>query len=230
MVRAVSFDVWNTLLDTTRFYGILAEELSGISGKPAEDLYRGILAARGRALRARLDGLFKRVLINSAELFAENLGVSAEELFRAVTRTLRNTGISSLLYSDVAGTLRELREAGYKLAVIGNVLFWPGMVTRYILDSVGVLDYFDVTVFSDEVGLQKPGREIFEYTAEKLGVGVNSLVHVGDSVENDLAGAVIAGAKATLVNRELETSIVRIAPNAYIVNSLKHLPRVLNQL
>jgi FMN phosphatase YigB (HAD superfamily) len=49
-------------------------------------------------------------------------------------------------------------------------------------------------------------------------------------VENDLAGAVVAGARAVLVNREAPVPKLRLGRGAYLVNSLRHLPEVLKEL
>ena len=158
------------------------------------------------------------------------LGVQVEDLFTAVVASVEDPEVGDLAYPDAAEALEVVRSSGYRVAALGNVMFWPGMLTRYVLYRCGLLRYFHLTVFSDEVGLSKPSREIFDYVAQRLGVGLGALVHVGDSVENDLAGAVVAGAKAVLVNREAPVPKLRLGRGAYLVNSLRHLPEVLKEL
>ena len=230
MFEAVSFDIWGTLLDLSRYYAVVARKLSAISGRPAEELYTLTLEVYKEALRARLEGSFRRIVVDSAEFFSARLGVQVEDLFAAVVASIEDPEIAELAYPDAVEALEAVRSSGYRVAALGNVMFWPGMVTRYMLYRCGLLRYFHLTVFSDEVGLHKPGREVFEYVARKLGVELSSLVHVGDSVENDLAGAVVAGAKAVLVNREAPAAKLRLGRGAYLVNSLRHLPEVLKEL
>ncbi len=230
MIKAVSFDIWYTLLDLSKFYSIVSEKLSEVSGKPLSEVSDSIFKAYREALKLRLEGSFKRVIVDSAEFFASRLGVSSEELFRAVVASINDPRISEMLYDDVLEALEVLKSSGLKLGLLGNVMFWPGMITRYILHVNKILKFFNVTVFSDEVGLQKPSREIFEYEASKLGVKLEEMVHVGDSVENDLAGAVVAGVKAVLINRTSQTPYLRLGRNACLINTLKKLPEAINEL
>ena len=59
---------------------------------------------------------------------------------------------------------------------------------------MGLTDYFAFVVFSQDVQIEKPDRRIFEITAERAGCELAQLLHVGDSLENDVAGARNAGA------------------------------------
>jgi len=230
MIKAVSFDIWYTLLDLSKFYLIVSEKISEVSGKPLNVVSDLIFKAYREALKSRLEGNFKRIIVDSAEFFASRLGISPEELFRAVVASINDSRISEMLYDDVLETLETLKSSGFKLGLLGNVMFWPGMITRYILYVNKALKFFDVTIFSDEVGLQKPSREIFEYESSKLGVKLEEMVHVGDSVENDLAGAVIAGVKAVLINRSSQTPCLRLGRNACLINTLRKLPEAIEEL
>ncbi len=229
-MRAVVFDIWGTLLDLSRFYAIISRRISSLRGREREEVYELLLKAYDEALRVRLGGGFSRIIVDSAEFFSGRLGVPTETLFRALVEAVDEPEISELAYPDSAEAVSAVKAAGYAVAALGNVMFWPGMVTRYIMHKNGLLKYFDLTVFSDEVGLQKPSREIFEYVARKLGVSVGELVHVGDSPENDLAGALASGAKAVLVRRDSPIGVVRLGRTAYLINSLRRLPEVLGEL
>lgn len=67
----------------------------------------------------------------------------------------------------------------------------------------GILDYFEATVFSDEVGYGKPDPQIFLTAAERLELKPTNLLHVGDNIENDVRGAQSAGMKAILFDYEV---------------------------
>ena len=58
---------------------------------------------------------------------------------------------------------------------------------RELLDGAGMLEYFDLFVFSDELGRSKPAPEVFGAVAEGFGVDVTGLVHIGDRPHNLLA-------------------------------------------
>ncbi|MCD6196295.1 MAG: HAD family hydrolase [Staphylothermus sp.] len=230
MIRAVSLDVYNTLINLRKYYLLIADELAKIIGEDPRIVAEKIVKTHKEALKHRLFGGFKRVIIESADMYAKSLGVRREDIYRAIIRTLDRDETKELIFPDVKEALRMLRERNVLIATIGNILSWPGMVTRYLLEKNGVLEYFDLTMFMDEVGYMKPQKEIFLFTAEQLGININELLHVGDSPENDLAGALLAGAKATLINRSLEIPIARIGRNAFIINDLRKLVDVIEEL
>jgi putative hydrolase of the HAD superfamily len=70
------------------------------------------------------------------------------------------------------------------------------------LDRAGIGGLVDATVSSAVVGAAKPAPAVFEAGLELAGCTAAEAVHVGDSVENDVAGARAAGLRAILVRRE----------------------------
>lgn len=92
--------------------------------------------------------------------------------------------------------LLSLKDQGYKLGLISNI---PNpdydIITRNNLRP-----YFDATIFSYEVGLLKPGKEIFELCLQELGSRPEEAVMVGDSLRSDIAGALGAGLGGILIS------------------------------
>ncbi len=88
--------------------------------------------------------------------------------------------------------------ARWPLAVISDAIVTPGPQLRQILEDHGIARHFSAFVFSDEVGAAKPDRKVFDEAAERLGVPVKALAHVGDREANDVAGPHGVGAKAVL--------------------------------
>ncbi|MEM2055972.1 MAG: hypothetical protein QXY48_06470, partial [Sulfolobales archaeon] len=152
-MKVVSFDIWGTLLDLTKFYSILSRKVSLLCGKRYEEVFELILTTYRKALAVRLGGGFSRVVIESAEFFSRELKITVEQLFQALAMSVDEPEISELAYLDAAEALEAVRASGYATVALGNVMFWPGMVTRYFLYKNGLLKYFDLTVFSDEVGI-----------------------------------------------------------------------------
>jgi putative hydrolase of the HAD superfamily len=97
--------------------------------------------------------------------------------------------------------LTALRERGYALGIVSNVLRTPGRVLRGLLAARGLLDFFGVTTFSDEAGCRKPAREIFTQTLDRLAVEPARAVHVGDDTVLDVLGARQAGLATVLVRQ-----------------------------
>ncbi len=102
------------------------------------------------------------------------------------------------LLPHVQKALESLR-GRYKLGVISDAIFSPGRVLREILKSYGLYDSFDHLVFSDEAGCSKPAAGMFAAAARGLGVDVDEIVHIGDREPKDVAGARSLGARAILV-------------------------------
>jgi len=102
------------------------------------------------------------------------------------------------VYPDVRPALEQLGAAGLRLAVVSN---WderlPLLLARLELDR-----YFDAVVVSAEVGVEKPHPRIFEVVLERLELGAEAVVHVGDRELEDVEGAEAAGLAALRIARD----------------------------
>ena len=105
------------------------------------------------------------------------------------------------VFDDVHPALTTLRERGLKLGIISN---WDERL-RPLLDRLELTPWFQVIVVSAEVGFPKPAREIFAHAASLLGASPASILHVGDSAAEDIAGAESAGFQAVLLDRKATT-------------------------
>jgi putative hydrolase of the HAD superfamily len=97
------------------------------------------------------------------------------------------------LYDDVAPTLTNLsrhRPCG----LISNGNSYP--------ERCGLADIFSFVVFSQDVGIEKPDPAIFETALDTVGCEPHQLVHIGDSLRSDVAGANAVGAVSVSLNRE----------------------------
>jgi len=126
---------------------------------------------------------------------------SAEMLEKAYVDPL--FAIPPRLNKDAVATLEGLRSRAHKIGLISNTGRSPGEALHRLLESYGVLRFFDATVFSDEVRCRKPDRKIFELAADRLGVDLANMVHVGDDPEADIWGAKQAGMRALLFEHKM---------------------------
>ncbi|MGH7341399.1 MAG: HAD family hydrolase [Candidatus Rokuibacteriota bacterium] len=123
--------------------------------------------------------------------------------------------------------LETLKGAGYKLALVSNIMRTPGTTLRQLLGRFRLLGYFDQTTFSDEVGVRKPAPEIFALTLRALGAAAASAVHVGDDPVLDVQGAHAAGMRVIQVTSSPRRSSSR--PDLAI-SRLADLPAAVEQL
>jgi HAD superfamily hydrolase (TIGR01549 family) len=146
------------------------------------------------------------VEIPSRERFRRTLlalGVDAEvSPIAAVATTLSERHMHSLASAvvcppDRVGLLAELRRS-YRLMVVSN--FDHGATARRLLELHGLAPHLDAIVISDDAGVRKPGPEIFEVACRRLGLTPSTCLHVGDSFEADVTGAVDAGLGALWID------------------------------
>ena len=121
-------------------------------------------------------------------------------------------------YPDVSPALRALRAAGLTLVVTSN---WDCSLGDW-LEPLGLLELVDGVVTSAVVGVAKPDPAPFRRALEVAGVEAGRAVHVGDSLENDVAGARAAGIRAVLLARDGEPP-----PGVEAIRSLERLPSLI---
>ena len=224
LLRAVTFDFWNTLVD-----GAVTEERTA---QRLSRLHAAIVGAGHACSAEELRAAFSSTLDEVSEATRDSLkDVGPPGRWAALARAL---GVPEGLipyevveqaYQDITldplpAALPHIREAleatrgaGYRLAVICNTGMAGGRVLREVLKRHGLFEFFDVTVFSNELGWAKPHPSIFGHTLEGLGgVAAAEALHVGDLEETDVEGARRAGLHAALY-APLTTPAVTTAAN-----------------
>jgi HAD superfamily hydrolase (TIGR01509 family) len=101
------------------------------------------------------------------------------------------------VYPEVEGVLEGLRAHSQKLIVVSN---WD-VSLHQLLGTTGLAGLIDGVVTSAEVGQPKPSPVIFERALELAGVPADQAIHVGDSLTNDVGGALAAGVAPVLLCR-----------------------------
>ena len=128
----------------------------------------------------------------------EARGVFDDDQINELTREFEEASIQTGV-DGVEGaqeTLAALAAANIRLGLVCDTGFTPGRVVRQLLDDNGLLDHLEVLCFSDEVGVPKPGADIFDKALAELGVRPPEAVHVGDLRRTDIAGAQDVGMHA----------------------------------
>ena len=117
------------------------------------------------------------------------------------------------LYPDVMPTLDALGSR-FSLGLLSNGNGYP--------ERCGLADKFRFVVFSQDIGVEKPDPAIFHEVCRQTGCESRDLMHVGDSLESDVAGANGAGAISVWLNRDQMVNGTTIRP-AYQIRSLSEL-------
>jgi putative hydrolase of the HAD superfamily len=105
----------------------------------------------------------------------------------------------TVFYSGVEPFLDRL--AGrYRLSILSNTNY-PSLVHRS-LTAMNVSHHFSQVVTSVEHGRRKPDPSIFETALTSLGIGPEAAIYIGDSFDDDYAGATAAGLRCILIDPE----------------------------
>ena len=101
------------------------------------------------------------------------------------------------LYDEVPAVLRELAAAGMRIGLISNShRCLASFESHFELQGL-----ISATVSSSEHGFMKPHPSIFSAALQLVNVAAGDAVMVGDSVRQDVEGALRAGMRAVLLNR-----------------------------
>jgi HAD superfamily hydrolase (TIGR01662 family) len=211
MIRAVVFDVGETLTSDRRFWADWADWLD----VPHHTLSAlvGAVVAQGRD---NADAL--RLIRPGLDLWAEY------ERREAAGRGERLD--ESDLYPDVRDGLWSLRAAGLWVGVAGNQ-------TARVAGLLRALDLpVDGLATSGEWGVAKPSPEFFERVCEWSGFPADEIAYVGDHPHNDVVPAKAAGLRAVHLRRGPWGYLYGESPEArqadWYIDSLMELPRLLH--
>jgi len=215
--RFVTFDLWETLIfdepdrdearGRERYEGLQQELAGGGINLAMDELRRGYEESASRL----------------QEIWEQNEEVSISDQIRLIVELAAGRSITinpdlmpalekayvdpilatpPKLNDEAPKVLGELRSREYKIGLISNTGRSPGDAIRLLLQTYGVMKFFDATVFSNELRRRKPDRMVFEYAAHLLGTETTSVVHVGDNPDTDYWGARNAGMRAILFEQD----------------------------
>ena len=232
-VQAVTFDLWDTLVYNRNYLEFRLPML--------DKLLRGegIVLGEEALLEAYTSGFRYSARVIPAEGYRHvETGEIVDKVLESVGMVSPETRLEIIkayeeailcdppkLKEGVFEALDYVR-GRYKVGLISVTGVSPGRIVRGILRDHGVLDYFDVLTFSDEVKLVKPNPRLFTACIEMLGVEAAETVHIGDSYKSDVIGAIDAGMRTIWAKtREQEQKPGYVAD--MVVGSLREVPDVL---
>ena len=68
------------------------------------------------------------------------------------------------------------------------------------MHAAGIDKYFDELILSEDLGVNKPNRELYDYALQKTGSTLEESLMIGDMFETDIAGAANIGMKQIYYN------------------------------
>ena len=208
MIKVITFDFYNTLV---KFWPPLEEIqkaacfTKGLTASP-EAIRRGYARAdilfnqaneeeplSLRSPERRLDFFseYEQLILDTAGIpVTRPLAREIWELAIAVPKQFTP-------FEDTLPTLTFLRDRSYRLGIITNLRADLAPLVR----QAGFEQCMDFCVNSTLAGSEKPHAPIFEEAIRRAGVKPREMLHIGDQVRSDVAGARAMGMHAALLDR-----------------------------
>ncbi|MFX1234664.1 MAG: HAD family hydrolase [Promethearchaeota archaeon] len=229
MIKAITFDLWNTLFENKSFSKIRLDFLENFlqkknydyNFKTIKDSYENSF----KFLDYKESGFdFHHIYIEeriSSMVNKLKLQISDAEK-KIIKKNLEEAMLKDppLLKKSVKRTLEILSE-NYKIGLISNTGITPGYVIIDIFQKYDILRYFQVTIFSDEIGYYKPHSLLFEYALKKLQSKPEHAVHIGDLLHTDVKGAKSYGMRAIWFNDTNQVKAPEIQPDYEVKEMLE---------
>lgn len=179
-IRAVWFDVGETLIDESREYGAWADWLK-VPRHTFSAMFGAVIAQGGD---------YREVF----QHFKPGFDLERERQAR-VDAGFGEYMNSHDLYPDARPCLAALQEAGYFVGVAGNQTARVGRFLRELNLPC------DELATSDEWGVAKPDVAFFDKLAAMTGHDRDEIAYVGDRLDDDIAPATEAGLVTVWVRR-----------------------------
>jgi putative hydrolase of the HAD superfamily len=190
-IKAVIFDLDDTLLDRSRTFEIYCEYLINKYFTNALQNKKNIISMIKEMDKNGYESrniFYKKIIDNW------NLNYTVEELENNWFEQFDKFYVPM----DKLIEILEYLDKKYKLAIITNGS--NNMQNRKI-DALGIRKYFDEIIISNDVGMKKPEKEIFLLSCDGIEIIPSKVVYVGDNYEIDIMGSVNAGLKAIWINK-----------------------------
>jgi putative hydrolase of the HAD superfamily len=192
MTRAVFLDALGTLVELEPPWISLRDRVPAeVSDEQLKDAVSAEMAYyREHADEGRDEASLADLRVRCAAVLTERLGaeITVDELVEAIRFEA---------YPDAIPALRELRDRGRRLVAVSN---WDYSLPS-VLERCGLGGLLDGAVSSAVAGARKPDPAIFAAALELARCGPEQALHVGDTPEEDVAGARAAGIRSLLIDR-----------------------------
>ena len=217
MIKAVFFDLDGTLCDSDTAWSLAQSEMFQLLREQYPDVSEVALTAAWEAVHQEL---FKRldagkcamadVRDSRFQCLFKELDLPIDKFMEELSDFFCSRYLTSLrLYDDVT-VLAEL--GAYHVGIITNGAHDNHTDSQLSkVRHLGLSERIQSLTISGEIGVRKPGIEIFQVACERAGVSPKEALFVGDTLKNDILGANRAGMISVFIDRELDGLIPETA-------------------
>lgn len=224
MIKAVIFDVDNTLYSYTKAHKKAFAELSEYAEKEL-----GLSLEAFESLQKKAETELKEYMGDVAAIhnriiryqnMLENRGLPLYPHALEMERIYWDTLIGAAEPSEGAQrAMKALKKQGIRIG-IGTDMTARTQFRK--LTGLGLLPYVDFLVSSEEAGAEKPSPRFFARCVKKAGCEKEACLFVGDSLKKDVLGAMDAGLQAVWYRPDGYEEQVKVPQ----ITSLLQLPKL----
>lgn len=152
----------------------------------------------------------------------EAVGIHDQELAdRFCREALSRIPTKNRLIPGAIELLEYLRPK-YNLYILSNGF---KELQSHKMRTAGIDKYFDALILSEDIGVNKPNRELYEYALEKTGSKLEESIMIGDMFDTDIVGAANIGMEQIYFNPKGKENTT-FAPT-YTVSDLLEIKNIL---
>ncbi len=126
------------------------------------------------------------------------------------------------VFPDAYPAIEGLKARGLILGVVSN---WVWNLPE-LLHALDLVSHFDFLAVSSRIGYEKPHPGIFRHALELAAVPPEAVIHVGDNVNADVAGARGVGIQPVLIDRHRRYD--EPPEDVTLIRSLEDLPPIVD--
>ncbi len=129
---------------------------------------------------------------------------------------------------EISEILGRLKQQGLKLGILSNTFVHSNSLERH-LQQLGILELFDVRLYSYQFSFRKPDPRIFIKAADRIGERMPNIMYVGDRINMDIKPAIMLEMYAVLKNAYTNTN-KNLPKGAKRINRLGELPAIIEKI
>jgi len=202
-VKTIFFDLDNTLYDHTRAERTALQILLNQNATKFSEIHR----------ERFLDVYHQNNAFYWKKMAQGDITASELKILRLQT-TFAEFGFEKLDFNDLAKKYLQIYtqqvfvfprmmealnylKPKFRLGILSNGF---AKIQRHKLANMNLQNFFEITIFSEDVGAMKPSAVIFREAMKLTQSRAEEIVYIGDSYESDIVGAKAVGWAAVLFN------------------------------
>jgi putative hydrolase of the HAD superfamily len=243
LIKGVIFDLGHTLIHLTRDWNVVALEGAEAMATwylkkkhikiDSDELIQAFQAEQAAAYETAQQTQTEISIEQCLRAALEKIGASTTAsafIEAAVKIYFEPEEAAWQAYPDAIETLKQLKEAGYRLGLYSNAT--DDKVVQRLVNRNRLRPLLSPTFSSAGWGWRKPKREAFDLVAQRWQIPPEQIVVVGDTLNADILGAQNAGMHSILamMNEAPSNENHRHIRPMAVARTLSELPYLINQL